>query len=121
MLVKNSVTYSIPQIGQRVTARLVVTVTEAAISPVFRCDLRNDNRWLATWQEGGWTTPGSLPPGTWAFDVLSILVPSDWANGDSLSAQVVLEGQSGAWDSKSGLIIGGAAPNEFNSLVAQYA
>lgn len=110
------VSYSSPRVGSPVVATVTLkNASAAAVSPVLRCDLRNDSQWFATWQEKRdaagniiWTAIGSVAPGqTVTVNIESKSVPSDWAGG-SLSAQLVLQGLEGKWgDSlRSGLIVG---------------
>lgn len=69
-----------------------------SMTPRFRLDIQGTGT-FDTPMEGTWvTSPAAAPGQTIVFNAHSIPIPTDWQNGKTLHAFVVLEGYTGHWD-----------------------
>ncbi len=92
-----------------------------SIAPRFRVDIQGTGFGDQP-QEGPWvTSPAGAPGQTVIVNASSIPIPTDWQNGKTLHAYIVLDGISGHWDTAANLFTvikgGGAAP----TLSASYS
>lgn len=96
--------------GQKVSAEITVINTGKIAGAIkFRCDLLKTG--IASPKEGNWKTFDlKVSPDPQIFTVSSIVIPSDWGNGQTLTARVLLNGIDGNWDI-SGLLTVGALGN----------
>ena len=100
--------------GQPISVQITWKNTgTASITPQFRVDIQGTGLFDSP-LEGAWvTSPSVAAGGTATVSVSSIPIPTDWQNGKTLNAYVILNGVNGHWDTSSLLFTvvkgGGAA------------
>jgi len=103
---KQSVVYNSNQSninsGQPISVQIIwKNAGTTSVTPRFRVDIQGTGL-LDSPLEGQWvTSPAGTAGGTVTVTASSIAIPTDWQNGKTLHAYVMLDGVSGHWDESS--------------------